>query len=214
MFNISMSRKTITYLLLLCWLVGVVFAFWWFQFRDIRPFSGQGTVNVAEFRGHGLESVLREKLMSEYWQVDQKIVTVVNFWAPDCPCSRFNEAHVRELVEKYAVNDVRFVSVVASNQHYDQAVLRQQAQQKLQMPVYVDQANIIKKELGVPSSPAVAIFSKEGKLNYFGPYSAGAFCNDKGQQIAESRIERLLAGDMVESKLQTRAVGCFCEWST
>ncbi len=103
---------------------------------------------------------------------------VMHFLDDDCPCTRFAEVHVRDLEARY--------EEVADFLHADPLTLGQR----------------------VPATPAVAIWSKQGQLAYFGPYSSGAFCGE-GDDFVQTTLERLQQEQNTEWISQD-ALGCFC----
>lgn len=63
----------------------------------------------------------------------------------------------------------------------------------------------------LPASPAVAIWDRQGRLAYFGPYSEGAVCNSSNSFIEP--ILKALLEDRNVSASNTVAVGCYCAWA-
>jgi hypothetical protein len=63
----------------------------------------------------------------------------------------------------------------------------------------------------ITSTPAVAIWDREGRLAYFGPYSEGLTCNASNSFI-EPILLALLDSRSV-SATHNMAVGCYCSWS-
>lgn len=80
------------------WLIFTVVAFWWFQFRDLRPFADSAAVERQV-----------ERFAAGHYQPG--VITVIHFWDSDCQCSRFSNDHVAALVREYAPQGVRFVMV-------------------------------------------------------------------------------------------------------
>ncbi|MCV6622330.1 MAG: DUF6436 domain-containing protein [Cellvibrionaceae bacterium] len=109
-------------------------------------------------------------------------VTVQQFLDPSCPCNRYVQQHSEELSSNYGAQGVAFQTVEPSQ-------------------------NV---ETTIPSSPAVAIWTADGDLAYFGPYSNGVICNAKTSLI-EPVLQSLQSGDnpMISN---TAGVGCFCPW--
>jgi len=113
-------------------------------------------------------------------------IRLVHFWDPACPCNVGNQQHLSELVEHYGgAQGVDFYSV--------------------QKPL----ASLPGAER-ITASPAVAIWDREGRLAYFGPYSEGATCNS-GNSFIEPILKALSAGRAVNAT-HTMAVGCYCPW--
>lgn len=170
---------------------GLWAAYDWFQGRYIRPFSDQ----TALFAGDVLS------LPAELAGPGR--IRLVHFWDPACPCNVGNQQHLTELVERYGgAQGVDFYSVQKAGTHG-------------QLPSTL---NAIKPLTSLPgaehitASPAVAIWDREGRLAYFGPYSEGATCNS-GNSFIEPILQALSAGRAVNAT-HTMAVGCYCPWLT
>ena len=63
----------------------------------------------------------------------------------------------------------------------------------------------------LPAGPAVAIWDRQGRLAYFGPYSEGANCSSSNSFI-EPILQALSEGRPVDAT-HTLAVGCYCPWN-
>ncbi|MBB6520081.1 DUF6436 domain-containing protein [Pseudoteredinibacter isoporae] len=109
-------------------------------------------------------------------------ITVQQFIDPNCPCNRYVREHQKELQAHYGPQNVRFDFLTPSSL----------------APV------------SIPSSPAVAIWSGDGQLAYFGPYSNGIICNAKTSFI-EPVLKQLKTGENPQIT-NTAGVGCFCPW--
>lgn len=182
------SRKAlITTCVVILWIAAMLFALWWYQTRFIRPFSEA----TAVFTGDELQ--LPAPLAGE------GKVRLVHFWDPACPCNVGNQQHLAELIQHYSAQ-VDFYHV-------------QKANSKGTLPKQLEKLNHLSGLQGmqnIPASPAVAIWDKQGKLAYFGPYSEGAVCNSSNSFI-EPVLNALLANRPVNAA-STLAVGCFCDW--
>lgn len=87
------SIKTLVgYLILLLWLVSVVFAFWWFEYRYWQTFSPQTVVFES--------SSLHELYGRLNTQSGEPLV--VHFSQPDCPCHRYQLTHIDNLQNNMA----------------------------------------------------------------------------------------------------------------
>lgn len=168
---------------------GLWAAYDWFQGRYIRPFSDQ----TALFAGDVLS--LPAKLAGP------GRIRLVHFWDPACPCNVGNQQHLSELVEHYGgAQGVDFYSVQKPGTHG-------------QLPSTLDAIKPLASLPGaerITASPAVAIWDREGRLAYFGPYSEGATCNS-GNSFIEPILQALSAGRAVNAT-HTMAVGCYCPW--
>ncbi|UBM25142.1 DUF6436 domain-containing protein [Pseudomonas sp. p1(2021b)] len=183
-------RKTLltTLALLLC-----AAALWWayasFQARYLRPFDNQPTL----FEGGQLQ--LPPELAGP------GPIRVVHFWDPACPCNVGNQQHLGELVEHFAPQGVSFHVVQKAGSHG-------------QLPANLTGLRPLALLPGserIPASPAVAIWDREGRLAYFGPYSEGAVCN-ASNSFVEPILKALLEGRSVNAS-NTLAQGCYCPWA-
>lgn len=112
---------------------------------------------------------------------------VVHYVDDSCPCSRFSAPHIQQLEETFSQN-VEFIT-------FNQLDTR-------------DPRYAILRELPMPATPAVAIWSQNGQLAYFGPYSSGAVCGE-GADFVAATLEKL-ALDENPHWINHEAIGCFC----
>lgn len=194
--------------LVLVWLAVVITGFWWFQFKDIRAFANEAS--VVFFQGDQFSNQLTDLVNN----IDNKssAVTVVHFWDPDCSCNKFNEPHVKELIETYGQQDIRFVIVARVT---DDALKNQVLAKARATFNYSAVSRVVTEQdielKAMPSSPAVAVMNNQQSLVYFGPYSAGAVCNIENGAYVEKTLERLAKGK-AKRQLNVLATGCFCTW--
>ncbi len=186
-----MSRRRTLALSLLA--VACAAALWslyqWYQARYIRPFD---TATVL-FDASGLH------LPAEL--AGPGPIRVVHLWDPPCPCNVGNQQHLAELVQRYAARGVSFHVWQKPGSHG-------------QLPAILAGLQPLRELPGaehLPASPAVAIWDRDGKLAYFGPYSEGATCTS-ANSFVEPLLEALLAGRPVRSS-GGLAVGCYCPWN-
>jgi hypothetical protein len=181
------STLFVSLLALIC--VAVLWAAYdWFQGRYLRAFSS----HTAVFSGDPLR--LPDTLAGP------GAIRLVHFWDPACPCNVGNQQHLGELVEEYGPQGVEFYSVQKPGSHG-------------QLPSTLSNLKSITVLPGseqIPASPAVAIWDRNGKLAYFGPYSEGLTCNSSNSFI-EPILHALNEGREV-SATHTLAVGCYCAW--
>lgn len=184
----SPSRKTLlAYLLAALWIAAMVWAFWWYQARYLRPFDTSPTL----FSG--------EHLRLPAALAGPGPVRLVHFWDPACPCNVGNQQHLAELTERYA-GRVSFHVV-------------QRPGSRGRLPATLAALRPLSGLAGaeaLPASPAVAVWDTLGRLAYFGPYSEGAVCTS-ANSFVEPVLDALLAGRAVLAP-QTLAGGCFCDW--
>ncbi|MCU1718044.1 DUF6436 domain-containing protein [Pseudomonas sp. 5P_3.1_Bac2] len=187
----SSARKTLlASLILLAWAASMAAAYWWYQARYLRNFSEQTTL----FYGEQLQ--LPEELAGP------GKIRLVHFWDPACPCNVGNQQHLSQLIQRFAEQGVDFYVLQKPGSHG-------------QLPDELSSLKPLARLKGseqIPASPAVAIWDKDGKLAYFGPYSEGATCTSSNSFI-EPVLETLTTGRTVVAS-NTLASGCFCDWLT
>ncbi|WP_447795197.1 DUF6436 domain-containing protein [Pseudomonas farris] len=182
-------RTTLLASLLALVCAGVLWAAYdWFQGRYLRAFSS----HTAVFSGDPLR--LPDELAGP------GAIRLVHFWNPACPCNVGNQQHLTELVEHYVPQGVEFYAVQKPGSHG-------------QLPSTLSRLKTITVLPGseqIPASPAVAIWDRNGRLAYFGPYSEGLTCNSSNSFI-EPILQALNEGRAVNAT-HTLAVGCYCPW--
>ncbi|EPL14826.1 DUF6436 domain-containing protein [Pseudomonas sp. CF161] len=182
-------RTTLLASLLALICAGVLWAAYdWFQGRYLRAFSE----HTAVFSGDPLQ------LPAEL--AGPGAIRLVHFWDPACPCNVGNQQHLGELIEHFGPLGVEFYAVQKPGSHG-------------QLPVTLNALKPIATLPGaeqIPASPAVAIWDRNGKLAYFGPYSEGLTCNSSNSFI-EPILQALHQGRTVDAT-HTLAVGCYCPW--
>ncbi|MFJ2488945.1 DUF6436 domain-containing protein [Pseudomonas sp. NPDC087639] len=168
---------------------GVLWAAYdWFQGRYLRAFSE----HTAVFSGDPLR--LPDDLAGP------GNIRLVHFWDPACPCNVGNQQHLTEMVEQFSAKGVEFFAVQKIGSHG-------------QLPTTLSALKTITVLPGseqIPASPAVAIWDRNGKLAYFGPYSEGLTCNSSNSFIEP--ILNALTDDRPVNATHTLAVGCYCPW--
>jgi hypothetical protein len=189
-------RRTVLYAMIaiLC-AASLWLTYRWFEGRYVRVFSN----HAALFAGDSLS--LPPELAGP------GPIRLVHFWDPACPCNVGNQQHLTELIERFAGEDaagqsgVKFYSVQKPGTQGD-------------LPSSLNTMTPLNSLPGaehITSTPAVAIWDREGRLAYFGPYSEGLTCNASNSFI-EPILLALLDSRSV-SATHNMAVGCYCSWS-
>lgn len=162
----------------------------WFEARYVRAFSEQ----TALFAGDTL------RLPPELAGPGR--IRVVHIWDPACPCNVGNQQHLSELAEHFAGGGgVDFYAL-------------QKPGTQGQLPANLGAIKLLESLPGaerITSTPAVAIWDRQGHLAYFGPYSEGLVCNSQNSFIEP--ILQALEADRPIDATHTMAVGCYCPWS-
>lgn len=182
------QRNVLLSLLALMVSGGLWAAYDWFQGRYLRTFSDQ----TALFAG--------DRLSLPAALAGPGRIRLVHFRDPACPCNVANQQHLGELIERFG-KDVDFYTLQKPGSHG-------QLPDTLKAMKTLDQLSGAEY---ISASPAVAIWDRDGRLAYFGPYSEGLTCNS-GNSFIEPILQALSAGRTVDAT-HTMAVGCYCPWA-
>lgn len=176
------QRNLLTGGLLLVWLAGLVWAFWWFEGRYLKPFE-----RPAYFQGLAVQPP---------FPVGQ--IQVVHVWQSGCPCNAGHEGYVADMTARFAAQGVAFARSGLAGPAALPAGLKE-------LPFWP----IPEEWAGWPGAPAIAIWDARGQLAYVGPYSDGAHCNTESSFV-EPVIRTLLDGRSVNITTQD-TVSCLCD---
>lgn len=198
MFN----RPLITWIALLvgeACLASLAFgAFWWQDWRYSLP-----TPRPAVLK----QTAIGEKVPLPPAIGDSQLPTLLHFFNPDCPCSRFNLDHIRQIIAKYA-GQVRVVAVLETN---DAAAARRAFERlDLHCEVVPDPKGEIADWAGVYSTPQGVVLDEQGLLYYRGNYNRGRYCTTAETEFVRVALDGCLAQlpPPVFSKAATVALGC------
>jgi len=111
----------------------------------------------------------------------------LHFFNPDCPCSRFNMAHFKSIVQKY-IGDANFAIIVMSNKHFTARDIQDRFD--LDIPVYFD--STIAAACGVYSTPQAVVIDTKDRLFYRGNYNKARYCTDPRSNYAQQALDSLL----------------------
>lgn len=175
-------RKLLVGLLLVTWLAGLAWAFWWFEGQYVKAFE-----RPAYFSAQDVPPPFTPGQ-----------VQVLHVWQAGCPCNGGHEDYLQSMTERFSARGVVFARAGAVSKEGLPPVLQKMAH----WPIPEQWENW-------PGAPAVAIWDAAGKLAYVGPYSEGAHCS-RDSSFIEPVIETLLAGRPVSIVTQD-TVACLCD---
>ncbi|MCG2613537.1 redoxin domain-containing protein [Terrimonas sp. NA20] len=129
----------------------------------------------------------------------------LHFFNPDCPCSKFNIRHFKELVATYG-NALDF-AIVAMNPDQRYSVADIQDRFDLKLPVSFD--TTLATTCGVYSTPQ-AVIIEQNKLFFRGNYNKSRYCTDPETNYAQMAIDSLLLhkNNLPFGPLAFKAYGC------
>lgn len=199
------SRKgiVVTWLLILVVIVGGLF--WYNEYIYSLPTPVPVTYKLVKSNEH-------ISIVSKL-QADPAKPVFLHFFNPDCPCSRFNIPHFRELVKKYG-NEVTFVAVpmIMRGEEYTDEQIRE----KLGVNIPVWREPGVAEAVGVYSTPQAVVISSNNNLYYRGNYNKSRYCTDKRSNYAEIALSSLLNNSPAPEfdQLALRSYGCTIEGCT
>lgn len=138
---------------------------------------------------------------------DEQKPKLFHFFNPDCPCSRFNLAHVKSLIRKHK-NEFEFYAIIPAYADL------QKAKNFLEdLPITIVQDNTqqsITKDFGVYATPQAVLLTKNSTVFYKGNYNKSRYCTQKDSNYAAQAMQALLAGKQppVFNAFATTAYGC------
>ena len=149
------------------------------------------------------------KPVAAQWSTSTGRPLLLHFFNPDCPCSRFNQDHVRDLIRTHR-GRVTIVAVIEPEGGPVQARAVANAERELGVPVLLDADGSLAKMVGVYSSPQAVVVTAAGALYYRGNYNLARYCTDTQTEFARLALEHVLAGaPKYDAPVQARiAYGC------
>lgn len=189
--------KILLYSLVMSMLLGLVFTIFWFQqTRFLLP-----TPKPNYHREVSIGSL--PDLQKEGIQLEEEI-SLFHFYNPDCPCSRFNLDHFRDLLRAYDQQVGFYIVLQSPSDEFDEEV----ASGKLK--VLLDEQGKIADLCGVYATPQAVVMNREGSIVYRGNYNRARFCTSKNSWFTQMVLDSEL-GSQAEVQLSEEALvpyGC------
>jgi hypothetical protein len=147
--------------------------------------------------------------VAAHWSPAHERPLYLHFFNPDCPCSRFNQDHVRDLIRAHR-GQVTIIAVIEPEGGTVSPRAVANAERDLGVPVLLDADGSLAQLVGVYSSPQAVLVTTGGALYYRGNYNLARYCTDERTEFARIAIEHLLAGvPQYDAPVQARvAYGC------
>jgi hypothetical protein len=130
----------------------------------------------------------------------------IHFFNPACPCSRFNQKHVNQLIFQYG-NKIKFKVVIPPYASVQEA-----------RTFFDDDIEIIldthgwARRCGVYSTPQAVIIDQQSNLYFRGNYNRTRYCTDPHTNYAEHALKAFAAGEALPLEAldasAQRAYGC------
>ena len=191
-------KKVIAIAVLLLTFTGISILFWYSEWRYSLP-----TPIPAQYHAIPLGTPID---ISAKFTAKKNEPVFLHFFNPDCPCSRFNIPHFKELATTYG-NQISFaVVVMTKDKDYSEAYIREKF--GLTVPVLFD--TTLAKDCGVYSTPQAVLLTAGHALYYRGNYNKSRYCADKKSNYAQIAIDDLLTNKQqpVFNNYALTAYGC------
>lgn len=115
--------------------------------------------------------------------------TVLHFFNPDCPCSKFNMKDFESLSKKYS-KDINFYVILQSDD--EDAEREFKKRYELDLPVLSDRDGMISDLCGIYSTPQAVILDKSSVIYFKGNYNKSRFCSRKETRYVEIALDSLM----------------------
>lgn len=182
-------------LMTLVWALGTAGTFGWLAVKSTTPAKRPDGAAVAK---PGKPAPVAE-LRWTGGRVDLRApgqVLVLNFWNPDCGCSKAMEWHVADLVKNLG-REVQFVTLVqVVGDRSPVSALEAWEKTGIPTPAIADDGRYA-REFGVWAAPAAVVVDQVGRVRYTGSYNLTRTCRAPENQFARKAIEAVLAGSRV-----------------
>lgn len=149
-----------------------------------------------------VQSPLGAPLQLELLRAHAGRPVLLHFFNPDCPCSRFNQPHLRSLFETW-------------KDRVDFVVVSERALEAGEDPldgatrVIIDADGSIAKQAGVYATPQAVLTDPVHALFFRGNYNSSRYCTDEKTQYARLALEALATQQpLARSADAERAWGC------
>ena len=177
----DLTKSLIPFAIVTCWLGATAAGFWQLEMRYFRPVTGPAPHSKISGSHDVLKnsnSVALPLMISQFADENPGKIILVNFWAPGCACSRFNEAHFRDLQLEQSHN-VAFLTLVepTNGSLTENADMNSWRDRNLSGAVLWDKNNDAARTLKVWAAPAAVVLDSEKTIRYIGAYNAGRFCS-------------------------------------
>ena len=137
--------------------------------------------------------------------------TLVHFYNPNCPCSKFNLQHVNQLMRSYGAH-YNFAVVVC---HRGNATA-ESLTANFEPGVELSFDTTVMAKCGVYSTPQAIILNNQNQLYYRGNYNKSRYCTTPETNYVQIAMQALLQNQNEPhfDKQATVAYGCQTEYCT
>lgn len=132
-----------------------------------------------------------ERVYLSKYGVQREEITMLHFFNPNCPCSRFNMKEFQRLSNKYKDKANVYV-ILQSSSEEDMKWFSKKYD--LDIPILLDKEGAISDRCGIYSTPQSVLLDRESRIYFKGNYNLTRYCTRKETSFAESAMDSLLQG--------------------
>ncbi len=190
-----LTKKLFTGAVLVVWLTLIGVTYWRMELRFLQPAKRPAGAATIDPSLQPPAPIQRLQTDAGDFELYGKF-TLLNFWYPDCACSRFMEGHVRELVKEFTPRGIQIATVIIVNDEHvsDVDALRGWRRRGIETPALVDRNGALARQFGVWAGPAAVIINQQGQIVYIGAYNIGRYCSNEETAFAKQALETVLTG--------------------
>jgi AhpC/TSA family len=118
--------------------------------------------------------------------------TMLHFYNPDCPCSRFNMMEFERISKKYKEQTDVYVIIQSTD---ERAAKRFSNKYDLDLPIILDKNGSISDLCGIYSTPQSVLLDKGSNIYFKGNYNVARYCSRKETSFADLAMGHLLKGE-------------------
>lgn len=154
------------------------------------------------------EIPINSNIIMDEVKLDNK-PTLIHFFNPNCPCSKFNFEHFAFLSKKFA-SQVNFI--VATHIKKDESYNLIDLKNKFDENVILinDSKKTLAQKVGVYSTPQAVILNDSNQLLFRGNYNRARFCTDKRTNFVFLTLNAIIQGKELPyfDEIATKPYGC------
>jgi len=128
----------------------------------------------------------------------------LHFYNPECPCSRFNLAQFKEMVNAHK-DSVDFYVILHQS---DKA--KSEVESEFEVPVIRDDSGKIADAYGVYATPQALILDGSGKIYYRGNYNKARYCTTRDTRFAELALEAIVEDKPLPQFVELASISYGC----
>lgn len=173
--TILFSFVSLSVALMVCWI------FWQHELKYNRP---------TPVPDHFVDVSVGSSIDLTQWNINSGKSTLLHFFNPDCPCSKFNMKEFEALAKKYN-KQVNFVVVLQCDDEDEVPAFK--SKYDLDLPVIADIEGTISDVCGIYSTPQAVILNAGSHIYFKGNYNKSRFCTHQQTRFVEIALDSLVA---------------------